>query len=107
MGIGIGYDSASFRDCTWYKIGGVDVKEGIYIAQCAQYLQRVHLLVGRDVTRQINEDGIVKFKVQQARGRFGNGLANFNSTLILPSSGREVWASEASWSCVRSKSNVK
>ena len=49
-----------FRDSTWQKIGGVDVKEGIYIAQCAQYLQGVHLLVGRD-TRQINEDGIVKF----------------------------------------------
>jgi len=43
-------------------MGGVYVKEGIYIAQCAQYLQGVHpLVVGRDVTRRINEDGIVKF----------------------------------------------
>jgi len=42
MGIGIDYGGASFRDLTWQEIGCVDVKEGIYIAQCAQYLQGVH-----------------------------------------------------------------
>ena len=29
------------------------------------------LVVGRDVSRQINEDGIVEFGIQQARDRFG------------------------------------
>ena len=56
MGIGIDYGGASFRDLTWQEIGGVDVKEGIYVAQCAHYLQGIHLLeVGRFVKRQINE----------------------------------------------------
>ena len=53
MGIGIDNDGASFRDGTWQEIRGLDVKEGIYIAQCTQYLHGVHLFlkVGRDVTR--------------------------------------------------------
>ena len=61
FGDGIDNDGESFRDRTQEKIGGVDVKEEIYIAQCAQYLQGVHLVIGRGVTRHINEDGIVKF----------------------------------------------
>jgi len=72
MGIGFDYGGASFRDLTWQEIGGVDVKEGIYVAQCAHYLQGVHLLVVvRVVTSRINENSIVKFKVQQARDRLG------------------------------------
>jgi len=37
----------------------------------------------------------------------GYGLAIFNSTLILPFSGWEVWASEATWEEVRSESSMK
>ena len=53
--------------------GGVDVKEGIYIAQCTHYLHDVHLFLedGLDVARYINEEGIVKFEVQHALDRLG------------------------------------
>jgi len=81
-------------------MGGVDVKEGIYIAQCTQYLQGVHLLVvGRDVTRRMNGTILSNSRYSRHLIASGNGLANFNSTLILPS--------DAPWSGVGSKSSTK
>jgi len=52
MGIGIHNGGASFRDSTWQENGGVNVKEGIYIAMFTEYRHGIQLLeVGRDVTR--------------------------------------------------------
>ena len=50
VGIGIDNVGAHFRDGTWQEIGGLDVMEGIYIAQCTQYLHGVHQFLKAVVT---------------------------------------------------------